>query len=162
MKSDYEQKKLFEMIKKGKFNSTNCFEWIGSLDQDGYGITTFTPEKIKKTWKVHRLIYFLLIGEIAEDILVCHACDNPKCFNLNHLFLGTNKDNSQDREEKGRGRTQNQRGEKNHSATLNEVTVLQIRKMFADGTRICELVKIFNLNQPTVSKIVHRKRWIHI
>lgn len=162
MRSEYEEQKLFELIKKGKFNEKNCFEWIGPFDKDGYGVTTFSPNKVRKIIRVHRLIYFLLKDEIIEGMLVCHACDNPKCFNINHIFLGTNKDNCQDREEKGRGRTQNQRGEKNHSAILNEVTVLQIRKLYSEGTRVCELVKIFNLNQPTVSKIVHRKRWIHI
>ncbi len=162
MKSEYEQTKLFELIKKGKFNSTNCFEWTGPSDKSGYGITTFTPEKIKKTWKVHRLIYFLLLGEIPEGMFVCHACDNPKCFNLCHLFIGTAKDNSQDRENKGRGSTSNQRGELNPCATLDNKAVLLIRKMYAEGSRVCELVKIFNIPQPTITKIVHRKRWIHI
>jgi len=162
MKSEYEQTKLFELIKKGKFNLNNCFEWDGPFDKNNYGITTLTIEKSKKTWKVHRLMYYLLLGDIPDGMLVCHACDNPKCFNLCHLFLGTAKDNSQDREQKGRGRTQNQQGELNASSILDNKTVLLIRKMYAEGTRVCELVKIFNLNQPTVTKIVHRKRWIHI
>lgn len=160
MLNDYHEKKLFDLIKNGSFNDSNCFEWNGPKDKNGYGVTTFTVNKIKKTWKVHRLIYFLLRQELPEDMLVCHACDNPSCFNICHLFLGTPKDNSQDRERKGRSR--NQLGEANSSATLTQVLVLQIRKLYDQGVRIRDIVKEFNLPQSTVSKIVHRKRWKHI
>jgi len=162
MKSDYEQWKLFELIKKGSFSKKGCFEWNGCCDKDGYGYTTFSPFGKKIQYKVHRLIYVLLIGEIPANMFICHSCDNPKCFNINHLFLGTPKDNSSDRDRKKHGSLQNQKGQQNHSAILNEKIIFAIRKMYQQGIRICAISRELEIRQETISKIVHRKRWTHI
>ena len=34
-------------------------------------------------------------------ILLCHACNNPRCSNVNHLYWGTNSDNIKDSQEIG-------------------------------------------------------------
>ncbi len=156
----YNQEKLVAILKRSKKVENGCLEWTGPRDKNGYGITTYSDGFCKKTWKLHRLKFFILNGEIPKGMLICHKCDNPSCFNINHLFLGTPKENSQDREKKGRSREQ--RGEKNHMAILDKETVIQIRKMYAEGKRNCDLMKIFNLNQATVTKIVLKKRWKHI
>jgi hypothetical protein len=60
---------------------------------------------------VHQLSYLANVGEIPDGLLVCHSCDNRKCMNPEHLFLGTNQDNMTDKMNKGRHVTY--RGEDN-------------------------------------------------
>lgn len=59
----------------------------------------------KTRMMTHRLAWEAYHAEpIPDGLIVCHRCDNPKCFNPHHLFLGTHKDNTQDMIRKGRNR----------------------------------------------------------
>ena len=53
-------------------------------------------------YQVHRIAYWLANGEDPGEMLVCHTCDTPACFNPEHLFLGTAQDNSNDKIAKNR------------------------------------------------------------
>ena len=53
--------------------------------------------------RTHRYGHDLLVGTIPDGYHVCHTCDNPPCCNPSHWFLGTNQDNVDDRQAKGRG-----------------------------------------------------------
>ncbi|TCM21521.1 HNH endonuclease [Novosphingobium sp. PhB165] len=74
-----------------------CWEWIGAIDRDGYGIFSYAG----KTYRAHR-IAMQLDGRDPGDMMACHHCDNPVCVRPDHLFAGTNADNMQDMVAKGR------------------------------------------------------------
>lgn len=77
---------------------SECINWTGSKDAKGYGL-----RRVKgKLWRVHRLSYTEAHGEIPKGLVVMHSCDNPSCYNVEHLSLGTHQDNCDDKHRKGR------------------------------------------------------------
>ena len=78
--------------------SGDCWIWTGATNKKGYGQFKIAGKQNAS----HRVSYILTKGEIGE-LFVCHTCDNPSCVNPSHLWLGTCKDNHQDRERKKRG-----------------------------------------------------------
>lgn len=79
---------------------TGCWNWTACLNHAGYGVFKYDGQMKG----AHRFSYKLYIGEIEDDLLVCHRCDNPKCVNPFHFFKGTDADNMKDGRDKGRMR----------------------------------------------------------
>ena len=95
-------KKLNVITTQGCYN-TGCWEWTGSKNSYGYGAITLTNGNIKHVIRVHRISYFVHFFRLPPmSLCVMHKCDNPSCFNPEHLFIGTQKQNMQDCSFKGR------------------------------------------------------------
>ena len=113
-----------------------------------------------KGWLFHRLSWHFTNGPIPDGMCVLHHCDNPPCGNPNHLFLGTQVDNMADMRSKGREHSQT--GEGNSRAKLTEDVVLEIRRLYANGSKPRELMKQFNLPKSNTNNIIFRRTWKHL
>lgn len=87
------------MLKVHKMDS-GCWHFTGYINKAGYGQIKI----INNVIHAHRASWILHNGHVPSGLLVCHKCDNPKCVNPDHLFLGTHKDNAIDMVIKGRHR----------------------------------------------------------
>ena len=79
--------------------TTDCWEWQNATNNIGYGMFRWATGKMRTA---HRVSYELFNGPIPDGMAVCHKCDNPKCVNPKHLWVGTLKQNAQDMVAKGR------------------------------------------------------------
>ena len=156
---EFARKKIVSNI---SISDSGCWEWKGCVQSNGYGRITYK----RKTSGVHRLSYRAFLGEIPEGHDVCHRCDNRKCVNPSHLFVGTRKDNMEDCVKKGRQAKGNmlpdRRGEKSSFAKLSESDVIEIRDLASSGLPTNEIAKKFNVSADNIRRIKRRDTWSHV
>lgn len=121
-----------------------CWAWLGNTSSNGYGSIKLNY----KTLSAHRVSYQLHRGPIPEAVFVCHTCDNKKCVNPSHLFLGTAQDNNTDMHNKGRQRPVS--GENHHWYKFTDREIADIR--VAVGTQQ-QIADRFGISRPYVSQI---------
>ena len=102
-----------------------CWEWTASCVTAGYGYFSYRL----KPEGAHRFSYLLHHGEIPKGMFVCHSCDNPKCVNPSHLFLGTNLDNVKDMVRKRIHRF----GERSSRSKIPNKEIKKIKKLRKEG-----------------------------
>jgi hypothetical protein len=128
-----------------------CWEWDGII-LDGYGylnVDNQVRRAPRLSWQLHR-------GDIPDDLCVLHTCDNRKCVNPEHLYLGTRADNAGDMVERHRSLS----GQRNHKAKLDTDQVNQIRSMYKSGKYLQRhLAFRFGVNQQSISHIVTAQTW---
>lgn len=121
---------------------SGCVEWTGPLFGGGYG--SCSP-RFNKSRYAHRAVYENAFGKIPNGMCVCHKCDNKKCINVEHLFIGTTQDNIRDKIAKNRQRGGSLPGEDNPRCKLSDSEVEQLRRFSSYGIHWKELTKSFGI-----------------
>lgn len=139
-----------------------CWLWGGFCEPRGYGrIRAKRETGLKRPLLVHRASAAAFLGFDLESRVCClHTCDNPPCFNPDHLFFGDRAANTEDRDRKGRGRQP--RGSRVGTARLDERRVTRIIRLLQRGRSMNEVARSFGVHPTTVWEIAHRKRWAHV
>lgn len=121
----------------------DCRLWLGGKNNKGYGSLNYDG----KTDKAHRVAYLIANGAIPPGLHVLHRCDNRACVNPSHLFLGSNKDNIEDKVAKDRA-----------SKKLTQESALEIKGMVGTGTPQSVIAEMFGVTQSCVSRIASGAR----
>lgn len=149
-----------------------CWNWIGpnSLNGKGRGMVSVGGKPMLH----HRAIWTLLRGTIPEGAFLCHHCDNPRCGNPAHLYVGDHKSNVRDMWARGRHWTQREperakqlgiiggkmntwaRGERNPKAKLTPEQVEQIRVSAGSSYAVADR---FGVNATTIQRIRKGEAW---
>lgn len=130
-----------------------CLVWAGSLFADGYGSISVDGQSAR----THRISYELSRGPIPEGVFVCHRCDNRRCIEPSHLFLGTSQDNVSDMVTKGRNVAP--KGTRHGRAKLTEEKVVAIR---LDGRPVRVIAAESGVCERVIYDIRSRKTWRHV
>lgn len=139
------------LLAKTRVAENGCHEWQGyTMKLQGYGQIGFNG----KVLYTHRVAWLLAHSD-PGDQHVLHECDNRRCVNPEHLFLGSIEDNIADMVAKGR----QARGERNGHAKLTEEDVRAIR---ASSEPYRVLARRYGVCLATLSMVKTGKNWRHI
>jgi hypothetical protein len=134
--------------------NTGCHEWQGAITAaTGYGKVAFSDGSRIDT---HRVSWMLTHGEIPKGMDVCHKCDNRRCVNPLHLFLGTRSQNMIDARDKGRLNLAPAHAA--HPVVLTDDEVREIDRRARAGEVQQNIAADFGVKRQTVSKILLRQK----
>lgn len=123
---------------------SGCWNFQGcKVGRNGYGQIMLDGKSGKRGF-AHRVAWELAKGPIPSGQSVCHRCDNPRCVNPSHLFIGTQQDNIRDAVRKGRWTVRK----------LSDDDVARIREMSAAGMQHKAIAKVYTVGRSTISDIV--------
>lgn len=168
--------RFWRFVPQGKCEE-DCWEWLGGAwTQQGYPRLQHPINGKWKSLAANRVSWEVAHGPIPEGMVVCHRCDNPKCVNPHHLFLGTHQDNTQDMMQKGRNGGQFQpghaplrKGDAHPQAKLTQAQAEEIRETYLrthhlrrrDPRRpsLETLAAKYGVSKKTVLNVVHGRIW---
>lgn len=133
-----------------KRGEDECWNWVGHLIS-GYG--RITDDAGDET--AHRFSYRIHVGEIPDGLMVLHKCNNKRCVNPKHLYVGTHNDNMRDMAE-----SNVMKGEKNPKTLLTKTEVLEIRQMIKERlVTYANIAKKYGVKRQTIKDIASGRTW---
>lgn len=161
-----EEEKL-ERLKKNfeqrVIRQDNCWGWKGPVDQGGYPVMGCRRECGSD--RGHRASWLIHKGPIPKGLHVCHACDNPICTNPKHLWIGTFKQNNDDKIRKGRAnwvQPPHKVGSQNGGSKLTEEQVKEIKILLEKGLTSPKIGRQYGVSKTTILRIKNGTHWKHI
>lgn len=139
--------------------STGCHNWTGPIRggaRGGYGNFSYKG----KNYLAPMAYWKFLVGEVPHGLEVKHSCHNRLCVNIAHLSVGTHAENMEEMIEAGRNNQP--KGEKHPGAKLTELDVQRIKELLAQGNRVCEIAKMYNMGWNAIDSIKTGKSWSHL
>ena len=142
--------KFWKYTKKGP----GCWLWTGTPSSRYALLSTYDPKTLRKsTVHASRVAWELLRGPIRKGLCVLHKCDNPRCVNPKHLFLGTNADNTRDMLRKGRAYG----GERHHTSKLTNRQVARAILLYQEGWTLTRVAKKYGVTTQCIYNYVNGK-----
>ena len=140
-------------------SATGCWNWSGYIGTHGYGAMSRGRLAHRVSWETHK-------GAIPPGLHVLHECDNRKCVNPAHLFLGGQSANMKDASAKGRlspvsrGNLRGRRkGYASEKRKLDDAAAARIRQMVSDGHSIADAAYWAGCSHSLASSIVHGRTY---
>ncbi len=151
------------LLSRRVITESGCWEWMGSRSDSGHG----NIRRDGRLYGTHRLACIIWIGPPpkGDHVQACHHCDNPPCFNPDHLYWGTQKTNSEDMMRRGRGKQQfdslRTRGTKHVGNKLSESDVIAIKRALIAGERgtMARLARQYGVTIQNIFRIKTGKLW---
>lgn len=137
----------YERVMDNVATAGGCLEFMGARRPAGYGVVDNRGAHVI-VWEHHN-------GPVPAGMLVRHTCDNPPCVDIDHLLVGTMKDNRQDAVRRARTAT----GERHGRAKLTADQVISIRD---DSRPAKELARIYGVSDTQIRGIKEGKTWKHL
>ncbi len=131
-----------------------CWPFLGKLNNQGYGSMNVAGVKDL----AHRHAFRLANGPIPKGEYVLHHCNNKPCARPDHLYSGTQRQNLRDAVADGLVRV----GSQHEKAKMTEATVIEARRLRAEGESGYSLAKKFAISRPVMHRILTRQSWKHV
>lgn len=149
---------LAERVWRTVRRTETCWLWTGATNHAGYGWVN-RGVRGEQPMLAHRFTFEEAHGPIPLGLGVLHRCDTPACVRPEHLFLGTQADNTADMVAKGRQR----RGERRPGAKLTDAGVREARQRYAaGGVSILALAREYGVDGTVMWDVIKGTRWKHV
>jgi hypothetical protein len=137
--------------------ATNCWEWQGATNKDGYGRFRTLNGKLERA---HGLTLSWVLG--YRPAYVMHLCDNPACVRASHLKESTHSLNMRDAYAKGRRPKCIPEGTNSKLSRFTMDQILDIRRRCSNGETQSSIAKSYATSQSHISQIIRRRSYQNV